>query len=131
MAYLHSHAEVAPAAWFAERLAEQRSAHTGEALRVWATALMSEMPAGPVELLSTSTEGCALAAVIAALRESAPTRWRRLTLGRPYEATDGFTTVVVEAVELGSGLQAAIARSLPDAKIIAGVAKRPRLDLVA
>ena len=109
---------------FVDRLAEQEQAHDGGALREWAGTVLSELPSGPVELLATSTEGCALAAAVATLRaDSAPTRWSRLLLGRQQSVADGYTPVVVEPVELGSGLRDAITAAMPDAMIIGGLAQ--------
>jgi hypothetical protein len=110
--------------WFADRLSEQAAAHDGDAMRASADCVLRLLPDGPIELVATSTEGCALAAVVAALRPEAPTRWRRLVFGRAVDTTPGFAVVVVEAVELGEGLREAIRQALPDAMIIAGVARR-------
>lgn len=93
-------------------------------MRGWAKLVLAELPDGPIELLSTSTEGCALAAVVAATREAGPTRWRRLDLGLNDESTDGYRAVVVEAVELGAGLRAAISAALPDALVMSGIGLR-------
>ena len=124
MPYAHEEATDATTTWFVERVSEQDAAHDGEALRRWSRAVLAELPRGPVDLVATSTEGCALAAVVAALRVDAPTRWRRLAFGREDGVPRDSAVVVVEPVELGGGLREAIARELPGAVIICGLAVR-------
>jgi hypothetical protein len=103
-------------AWVADRLVEQRAAHDARLLRTWAEGVLSRLPAGRLTLLSTSVEGCALAAVIGALRAD-PTTWEQLALGRPQEDRDG-AVVVVEVVRLGDGLLEALDALLPGVPVI-------------
>lgn len=124
MPYMHSSSAGSTTAWFADRLVEQEAAHEGDTLRALADVVLAELPQGPVEVISTSTEGCALAAVVAALRDSAPTRWRQLHVGRDEAPADGYRPVVVEAVELGLGLRTAIEKALPGAVVISGLESR-------
>jgi hypothetical protein len=130
MSYLHAQPQRdITEEWFAARLDEQREAHEGPALRAWAEALLRELPDGPVDLVSTSDEGCAVAAVVAALHDTSPTRWRRIHLGRATASPDGYTTVVIEAVAVGDGLRASIRRSFPDACIFDGLRDREQSRL--
>lgn len=115
--------------WFAERIAEQREAHRGSALREWADTILRELPPGPVALLSMSAEGCALSAVVAALRDETTT-WEQLALGRP-QPQRACALVVVEPVRLGEGLLESLSRLLPDATVIDGFAAMPTLASVA
>jgi hypothetical protein len=122
MPYVHTDSPDDTTKWFVERLSEQEAAHDGAALRRWARTVLGALPGGPVELVATSVEGCALAAVVAAQREAAPTRWRRLVLGRDERSSTDFAIVVVEPMRLGAGLHQAIAEALPDALVMSGFA---------
>lgn len=108
--------------WFIERLSEQAAAHDGAALRRWSRMVLEALPPGPVILLATSVEGCALAAVVAAQRDEAPTRWDQLVLGRVDAIAADAAIVIVEPAQLGSGLHEAIAEALPHAQILTGFA---------
>src|SRR4051794_3200163 len=126
MAYMHDSGQDEATRWFVDRLGEQEAAHDGHAMRTWARLVLQQLPAGPLELVSTSIEGCALAAVVAALREEGVTRWRHLVLGREGESSERHApAVVIEAVEIGPGFRAAIEQSLPGAIIISGVGRQP------
>lgn len=115
------HEQQTAEAWLRERLLEQQEAHSGRALRAWAEEVLQVLPSGPLQLFSTSTEGCALAAVIAALRHD-ETEWQRVDLYRPVRPRDGFAGAVVEAVEVGSGLREAINKAMPGTMLVVGVA---------
>ena len=117
------------AAWFAERLSEQRAAHQGAVLRTWAEVVLRRLPQGPVALLAMSTEGCALAAVVAARRES-KTSWERLSLMRPHPKGQG-ARVLVEPARLAPGMVEALGELLPEASIIDAVALEPALASAA
>src|SRR4051794_36663044 len=123
MAYSHR-SEDGILAWFDDRNQEQRDAHEGDALRRWAELVLPELPEGPLELVALSTEGCALAAVVAALRIDGPTSWRRLNLDRVREVARERALAVVEPVALGEGLRATLAELLPTATVYAGFASR-------
>lgn len=122
MPYPHREAYDGTTTWFTERVPEQEAAHDGAALRRWARVVLDALPPGPVELVATSVEGCAVAAVVAAQRGEGPTRWRRLVLGRNDGISPGFAIIVVEPVQLGTGLHEAIREALPDALILGGLA---------
>lgn len=107
-------------AWFVARREEQAAAHHGAALRTWAEAAVRALPIGPLTLVSTSSEGSALAAVISALRDQ-PTRWQTISLGRPPAGLTG-AVAVIEAVQLGDGARASIAALLPHALVLDGLA---------
>jgi hypothetical protein len=116
--------------WFVARIDEQRLAHGGRVLREWAEQVQRELPAGPVTLLSMSVEGCAPAAVIAALRRESTT-WQQLALGRPQPERDG-KTVVIEPVLLADGVLKSLNGLLPYAEVIHGIASAaPALASVA
>jgi hypothetical protein len=102
--------------WFAERLVEQGATHDGAVVRHLAEAALAQLPEGAVTILSTSLEGCAVAAATAALRDE-PTRWARLVLGRDAPEHDG-SVIVLEAVTLGDGLRTSIRNMLPAATIM-------------
>jgi hypothetical protein len=112
-------------AWFVERLAEQREAHSGATLSQWASKVLLELPRGPVALLSLSVEGCALGAVVAASRLD-PTSWEQLALGRPHRELAG-TPVVLEPAQLGEAMLQVLERTLPGALVISGLATRQAL----
>ena len=107
----------------------QRVAREGKALRRWADAVLRRLPPGPVTLVATSVEGCALAAVVAAQRDE-PTTWDQLALGRPQPKCKG-TVVVVEPLRLGDGLLNTLRRTVPGAEVIQGLAATPELASVA
>jgi hypothetical protein len=115
--------------WAAGRLTEQRAAHDGRALRRWADVVLRRLPSGPLVLASTSVEGCALAAVVAARRDE-PTTWEHLALGRPQPGRDS-PVVVVEPLRLGHGTLTTLQRALPGAQVIQGLAATPELVSVA
>jgi hypothetical protein len=117
-------------AWVADRVMEQRAAHDARLLRTWAEGVLGRLPAGRLTLLSTSVEGCALAAVIGALRDE-PTTWEQLALGRPQEDRDGGGVVVVEVVRLGDGLLEALDALLPGVPVIHDLAASPALASAA
>lgn len=98
--------------WFVDRKAEQIAAHDGEALFAAATACCVALPPGRVTLLTTSPEGTALAGAIAAVRQD-PTVWHRMNWA-DRERADG-QVAVVEMVQLGEGLRAALRDVYPDA----------------
>jgi len=76
-----------------------------------------------------STEGCALAAVVAARRES-KTSWERLSLMRPHPKGQG-ARVLVEPARLAPGMVEALGELLPEASIIDAVALEPALASAA
>lgn len=125
MAYVDAEARETTTSWFAERLAEQRAAHSGATLNQWASEVLLELPSGPVTLLSLSVEGCALAAVVAASRQDA-TSWEQLALGRPHRELVGIP-VVLEPAQLAEGALRVLERTLPGAVVISGLATRQAL----
>jgi hypothetical protein len=106
--------------WFAARRDEQRRAHAGDVLRDLAEYVYHRLPTGPVTLLSLSVEGCALAAVVATLRND-DTTWQQFALAGPHPERHG-KTVVVEPVLLGSGVLQSLKELLPDADVVHGIA---------
>lgn len=116
--------------WFASRLAEQGLAHDGRVLKEWANAVLHRLPRGSVILLSISVEGCALGAVVSALREES-TSWDRLVLRANQPKRADVSIVVVEPVRLGSGTTELIQQLLPTALILDGFGMPPELTAVA
>ena len=103
-------------AWFAARRIEQARAHEGATLGSLAAAVLSELPSGPLALVSLSVEGCALSAVVAALRPEATT-WEQINLGRIRLDPD-LPVVLVEPVQIAPGLLKWIKVHLPQATIV-------------
>lgn len=130
MPYLHAGEEDTTTRWFVDRLSEQEAGHDGQVMRAWAQQVLSRLPAGAVHVFATSLEGCALAAVVAALRTDGPTSWSRLVLGRDVDRPEHRAVVVLEPGELGDGLAAVISEVLPGSLVLAGIARR-QMQLVA
>jgi hypothetical protein len=107
--------------WFADRLNEQRGAHDGSTLRGLAETVLTRLPAGAVTLVSSSVEGCALAAAVAVIRDE-KTRWEHLAVGRPH-ATQAGSVVVVEPLLLGQGMLETLDTALPGALILHGLSE--------
>jgi hypothetical protein len=95
---------------------EMLEIHNGAALAALAKSVLSRLPAGPVSLLASSTEGLALAAVCAALKADG-SDWQRVHHGGGQE-TVAHVPVVVEPVDGGRGWRQAILRRHPDAVFV-------------
>jgi hypothetical protein len=117
-------------AWVAERVVQQRAAHDAHLLRACAEEVLGRLPRGPLTLLSTSVEGCALAAVVGALRPE-PTMWEQLALGRRSHPERRGAVAVVEVVRLGDGFLEALEAVLPGVPIIHDLADSPALASAA
>lgn len=105
---------------YARRLSRMRTLHDGESLAEAANAILHELPDGPLYLLSTSAEGVALVAVLAALRTEAPTRWERVVFSNPRAVPAGYRPVVVEPEDGGAGWRHAIESRYPGAAFVVG-----------
>src|SRR3712207_1449644 len=85
----------------------------GPAMRNHADWILCCLPSGPIDLIATTGEGAALAAVVAASRTE-PTSWRRvrLTLSR---TRDESRVYVVEPYATGEGWRKTVLSRFPSA----------------
>lgn len=109
---------------YARRLSRMRRLHEGQSMAEAASSVLHQLPDGPLCLLSTSTEGVALAAVVSSLRSDESTVWERLDFGRPRPIPSGHRVVVVEPEDGGPGWRSAIESKYPGATFVTGL-RRP------
>jgi len=110
-------------AWHAEGEALAATVQDGAALARAVQKLGRQLPNGPVMLLARGPHGLAIAAACAATR-SDPTRWEELHLGRARPSSSNLM-VLVEAVELGTGMRRMLEKRYPELRIIDGLAPAP------
>ena len=96
---------------------EMDSLYLGGALIAAAEAVLAELPAGPLTLLSTSDQGAGLAAACASRRVD-ETAWRKVNLVAPVAVAAERRVVVIEPVDPGAGWRQAVKRSYPGAEVI-------------
>jgi len=89
----------------------------GQALRAAAASLAPRLPTGRLALVSTSSQGAALAAVCAATRAE-PTSWQLFNLAYPPQARTGEQAVLVEPVDPGHGWEAAVRRRFGEVEVL-------------
>lgn len=101
-----------------EQLQEQMDElRDGAAIASAATAVLAELPAGALALLSTSDRGAGLAAVCASHRTQ-PTTWGKVDLILPIEVPPKGEVVFIEPVDPGAGWREAVERRFPGARAI-------------
>jgi hypothetical protein len=102
------------AASYLEGQEQVQALSDGSCLRAAATSVLSQLPSGPLTLVSTSTAGAALAATCAALR-SEPTHWQAIDLLLPTPIEGAVA--VVEPIDAGDGWRGALTRHYPGAEV--------------
>lgn len=103
-----------------------RVLHNGAALRHAVDAVLGQLPAGRLALLSTSIEGIALAAATA-IQRPAPTAWQSLDVRLGPQDIIVGRPVVIEPVDPGPGWRSAIGRIIPGAAFVFAREDRDRL----
>lgn len=99
-----------------------RALWDGPTLLGSARAVADAVAPEPTAFLSTSTEGAALAAVCAALRDDG-SQWRRVNLLSEAESPEFDGPVVfVEAISAGAAWEAAIRARYPHATVVTAAA---------
>lgn len=117
---------------YAQGALEMRSMHDASLLRRAAESVLPRLPDGPLVLLASSEEGCALAAVCAALRADTRTSWERVSFGVPTQARTGANFVVIEPIDAGEGWRRAVLYKYPGARFQVAVSERtPSVVLAA
>lgn len=91
--------------------------YLGSTISAAAEAVLAELPAGRVTLVSTSDHGAGLAAVCAS-RRTDKTTWRKVNLVAPNTSEVEGDVVVLEPVDPGVGWRQAVERSYPGARVI-------------
>lgn len=106
---------------------QERSVHDVERLLAAARSLVERLPTGPVCLLSRNAEGTAISAAAAAMRNVAgPVRWDQIALHRRYTPPTGYTTVFVDALDLGgSWIVEHVKQLVPDIVVLDGLIDVP------
>jgi hypothetical protein len=89
----------------------------GSVLASATEAVLAELPAGPLTLLSSSDQGAGLAAACASRRD-AETAWRKINLVGPQPASTVGQIIVIEPVDPGVGWRRAVERSYPGARLL-------------
>jgi hypothetical protein len=100
---------------YAEGQAEMARLHDGDALSEVAWLVLSELPEGPISLLASTSEGIALAAACAAIRDDV-TDWQRIRYDR--STTVAHMPIVVEPVDGGEGWRDAVLGLYPTARFV-------------
>lgn len=96
---------------------EMELLYDGNRLRAAALGVLSQLPDGPLRLLTTSAAGAGLVAACAAMRDQ-PTQWRHINLVTGALAADGLRTIIVEPLDAGPGWQASLKERFPDASLV-------------
>jgi hypothetical protein len=91
--------------------------HEGAALVAAVKSVLGQLPGGRVHLLSTSAEGCALAAGCVLLAPLRAVSWHLTSLTRVDPLLPDGALVVVEAVDPGVGWRRAVERRFPTAAV--------------
>lgn len=108
---------------YARGVARMRTFHDGGVMLEAAQSVLAALPPAPVCLLSTSLEGTALAAVVAAIRRDQKTCWERVTFNRPAPVPHGYHAVVVEPEDGGDGWRQALEDRYPGAAFVIRAAR--------
>lgn len=116
-------------AWHVEGEALAATVQDGVALAAAVQRLLRQLPDGPLTLLARGPFGLAIAAACAATRRE-PTCWQELHLGREL-APPHHPLILVEPVELGTGMRKMLTNRYPHVTVLEGLARASADTLAA